>query len=126
VLLVGALVIYAAVHLTKAGVDRPRPAFPLSATSGSSFPSGHAAYSSAYVALALAAAIAVPGLVRRVGLLMLGLLLAVVIGLSRIYLRAHYWSDVAGGWGLGFGAFGLCAVAAMVVVHVRQNHGAPS
>jgi len=91
-----------------------------------SFPSGHAAYSSAYVALALAAAIAVPGLVRRVGLLMLGLLLAVVIGLSRIYLRVHYWSDVAGGWALGIAVFSLCAVIALVVGHMRQNGRPPS
>ena len=33
--------------------------------------------------------------------------LAAAIGLSRIYLRAHCWSDVAGGWGLGVGVFGL-------------------
>ena len=47
--------------------------------------------------------------------------LAVAIGLSRIYLRAHLWSDVAGGWGLGVGIFGLLAVVAMVVDHMRHN-----
>jgi membrane-associated phospholipid phosphatase len=38
-----------------------------------------------------------------------------------MYLRAHYWSDVAGGWGLGFGIFGLCAVVALVVLYMRQT-----
>ena len=35
------------------------------------------------------------------------MVLAAAIGLSRVYLRAHYWSDVAAGWGLGAGIFGL-------------------
>ena len=43
------------------------------------------------------------------------------VGMSRIYLRAHYWSDVVGGWGLGFGIFGLCAAVALVVVHLRNT-----
>ena len=49
--------------------------------------------------------------------------LAAAIGLSRIYLRAHLWSDVAGGWGLGVGIFGLLAVIAMIVDHMRHNVG---
>jgi membrane-associated phospholipid phosphatase len=49
------------------------------------------------------------------------LVLAAAIGLSRIYLRAHYWSDVAGGWGIGFGVFGLLGVVALVVDHIRHN-----
>ena len=48
-------------------------------------------------------------------------MLAAAIGLSRIYLRAHYWSDVAGGWGLGVGIFGLLAAIAMVVEYMRHN-----
>ena len=43
------------------------------------------------------------------------------IGLSRIYLHAHLWSDVAAGWGLGVGVFGLLAVIAMIVGHIRNN-----
>ena len=36
------------------------------------------------------------------------IVIAVAVGLSRIYLRAHYLSDVVGGWGLGAAIFALC------------------
>jgi membrane protein DedA with SNARE-associated domain len=119
VLIVGFLVIYAAVHITKGIIERPRPVDPIVDTSGSSFPSGHAAYATAWVAAALM-------FTRRLGLASAALVtvavaLAVAIGLSRIYLRAHLWSDVAGGWGLGVGVFGLLAVIAIVVEHMRHN-----
>jgi membrane protein DedA with SNARE-associated domain/membrane-associated phospholipid phosphatase len=115
----GFLLIYLAVHVTKAGIDRPRPTAPLVDTDGSSFPSGHAAYSAAWVAAALM-------FTRRLGLASAALVtgavvLAAAIGLSRIYLRAHLWSDVAGGWGLGVGIFGLLAVIVMIVDHMRHN-----
>jgi membrane protein DedA with SNARE-associated domain/membrane-associated phospholipid phosphatase len=119
VLVVGFALIYVSVEIAKAGIDRPRPDAPAVDTSGSSFPSGHAAYSTAWVAAALM-------FTRRLRLASAALvtgavLLAVAIGLSRIYLRAHLWSDVAGGWGLGVGIFGLLAVIAMIVDHMRHN-----
>ena len=52
-------------------------------------------------------------------------MLSAAIGLSRIYLRAHYWSDVAGGWALGVGIFGLLAAIALVVEYVRHNEREP-
>src|SRR3982751_1529677 len=44
-LVLGFVLIYAAVHVTKGLIDRPRPPDALVETAGSSFPSGHAAYS---------------------------------------------------------------------------------
>jgi membrane protein DedA with SNARE-associated domain/membrane-associated phospholipid phosphatase len=118
VLLLGFALIYAGVHLAKAGVDRPRPAAPLTEASKSAYPSGHAAYATAWIAAAVV-------VTRRLGLvatLVAGAIaLAAAIGLSRIYLRVHYWSDVAGGWGLGVGIFGLLAAIAMLVQHMRHN-----
>jgi membrane protein DedA with SNARE-associated domain/membrane-associated phospholipid phosphatase len=119
VLVLGFALIYAGVHLAKAGIDRPRPAAPLTETSRSAFPSGHAAYATAWIAVALV-------FTRRLGLVSAALVtgaivLAAAIGLSRIYLRVHYWSDVAGGWGLGVGIFGVLATIAMLVQHMRQN-----
>ena len=36
-------------------------------------------------------------------------------------IRDSYWSDVAGGWGLGAGVFGLCAAIALIVAFLRHN-----
>lgn len=46
---------------------------------------------------------------RRRGLIVLGIAVwVVVIGLSRVYLRAHWLSDVIGGWLLGAAYTSLC------------------
>jgi undecaprenyl-diphosphatase len=120
-LVIGFLLVIATVHETKAGVDRPRPSGQLTNTVGSSFPSGHAAYSTAYIAMAVIAWRLVPGFARRALVILAAGLLSVSIGLSRIYLRDHYWSDVAGGWGLGCGIFAALAVVALVVLYFRNT-----
>ena len=120
-LVVGFGLIYIGVHLAKAGIDRPRPDGALVETDGSSFPSGHATYATAYVAMAVIAARVVPGAAGKVGVVLVSLVLAAAIGLSRIYLRAHYWSDVVAGWGLGFGVFAAVAVIALFVSYFRHN-----
>lgn len=121
VLVIGFAIAYAGVHLAKAGIDRPRPPRPLDSTSGSAFPSGHAAYATAYVAMAVVAARALPGTASRAALVLAAIAVAAAIGLTRVYLRAHYWSDVVGGWALGFGAFGTVAAMALLVSYIRQN-----
>jgi undecaprenyl-diphosphatase len=122
VLVLGTGLIYAAVHITKAAIDRPRPPDPLVETSLSSFPSGHAAYATAYIAVALILTRRL-GVVANATLVTVAILLAAVIGLSRIYLRAHYWSDVAAGWGIGCGIFAALAAIALIVNYVRHNGG---
>jgi membrane protein DedA with SNARE-associated domain/membrane-associated phospholipid phosphatase len=123
---VGAILLYVAVHVTKVEVDRPRPFGGLIDVEGRSYPSGHAAYSTVWVAAALAIARVVPGMASKATLVGAALGLAVAIGLSRVYLRVHYWSDVAGGWGLGAGVFGLCAAIALVVAYLRHNGRQPA
>jgi membrane protein DedA with SNARE-associated domain/membrane-associated phospholipid phosphatase len=116
----GFVLIYAVVHVTKGAIDRPRPPRPLTDTSGWSFPSAHAAYATAWVAATFV-------LTRRfrllggVALMTIAIVLVAAIGLSRIYLHAHYWSDVAGGWGIGFGIYGALAVILMIVDYIRHN-----
>jgi undecaprenyl-diphosphatase len=108
-------------HVTKAAIDRPRPSGSLIDTIGSSFPSAHAGYSTVYVAMAAIGWRVVPGFTRRALVVLGALLLSASIGMSRIYLRAHYWSDVAGGWALGAAIFGACAVVALVVMYMRDT-----
>jgi undecaprenyl-diphosphatase len=123
VLVVGFGLTYVGVHLAKAGIDRPRPAQPLDYTTGSAFPSGHAAYSTAHVAMAIVVARLLPGLASRAALVVAAIAVAAVVGVTRVYLRAHYWSDVVGGWALGAGVFGAVAALALLVSYIRQNGG---
>ena len=124
VLVIGLLLTYMGVHVTKNAIDRPRPVNPLDDITGSSFPSGHAAYSITYVAMAVIAARVLPGFASRAALVLGSIVLAAVIGLTRVYLRAHYWSDVVGGWALGAAVFATVATLALLISYIRQN-GAP-
>jgi undecaprenyl-diphosphatase len=120
-LVAGFALVYAGVHLTKAGIDRPRPDGALDPTDGSAFPSGHAAYATTYVALAVVNARVLPNLVSRAAFVLAAVAVAAVIGVSRVYLNTHYWSDVVGGWALGAGVFGGVAAIALLVSYIRQN-----
>jgi undecaprenyl-diphosphatase len=108
-------------HFAKAAIDRPRPVDSLVDTLGSAYPSGHAAYATAYVAMAVIASRVLGGIVSRTALVLAGVIVAVLVGGSRIYLRAHYLSDVIGGYGLGLATFAGCAGIALVVGFIRQN-----
>jgi membrane protein DedA with SNARE-associated domain len=121
VLLAGSMLVYAGVRITKAAVDRPRPTGSLVDAAGSSFVSGHAAYSTVYVALAVIAARVLPGLASRAALVVAAIVVAAAVGASRVYLGVHYYSDVLAGWALGAFVFSTCAVVALVVSYVRQN-----
>ena len=126
VLVAGLAVVFLGTDALKAAVDRPRPAGSIVATTGSSFPSGHAAHAMLYPFLAVLAAKLAAGLRARWRSVILasGFLLAAVVGLTRVYLRAHYMSDVNGGWALGAAAFAGAGALAMVVVHLRDTSGA--
>jgi membrane protein DedA with SNARE-associated domain/membrane-associated phospholipid phosphatase len=126
VLVVSVIAISALVHITKGAVDRPRPPTPLTGSAGSAYPSGHAAYSTIYVAMAVIAARVLSGAVSRATLVLIALALAAAIGASRVYLEVHWASDVAGGWGLGAAIFGLVGAVGLVVGYVRNNGTAPT
>jgi membrane protein DedA with SNARE-associated domain/membrane-associated phospholipid phosphatase len=128
VLVAGLAITYVGVHELKHAVDRPRPEGGLVTAAGSSFPSGHAAYSTFYVWLAVTIVMRLrPGMARGAVVVVTGIALAALIGLSRVFLEVHYLSDVSAGWALGAGAFSLCAAVALVITTLRQNApGAPA
>jgi len=120
VLIAGLAIVYLGVHELKDAVDRPRPEGGLVGASGSSFPSGHAAYSTFYVWLAVTVVIRLrPGMARGAVVVSAGIAIAALVGLSRIYLGVHYMSDVYAGWALGAAAFSLCAAVALVASAIR-------
>jgi undecaprenyl-diphosphatase len=88
----------------KAAYDRPRPPGSLISTSGASFPSGHA-IAGAVTAVGLVLVLLPPGRARwrwEARAIAFSFLMA----LSRVYLRAHWLSDVVAGALLG-GALAL-------------------
>jgi len=91
-------------RLVKALVARPRPpaGFALGHFTGFSFPSGHATAAAATwcMAAALAATIA-PTWSRKIAGWTAAVLIAALVGVSRLYLGAHWLTDVVGGAVLG-------------------------
>jgi len=122
VLIAGMLIMIIAVPALKDGFDRPRPEIGLTGADGSAYPSGHAAYSTLYLMLAITVVVRLrPGMARGTLLLAAGVAMTALIGLSRVYLDAHFLSDVNGGWALGASAFALCSAIALVVTELRHN-----
>jgi membrane-associated phospholipid phosphatase len=112
-LVVGAALAWISVWIVKSVVDRPRPPDPLVHTAGPSFPSAHAANSVGWLALAIALTIVISTRAGRIAVIAAGALLAVLVGLSRIYLRAHYASDVLAGEALSVAMYALATIGAL-------------
>jgi undecaprenyl-diphosphatase len=122
VLVAAVTIIYIGVGELKAETGRPRPTQPEISVDGSAFPSGHAAHAIIFPWLALTLTVRLrPGMAGGTALLVIGIALAAAVGVSRVYLRVHYLSDVTAGWALGVAAFAACGVVAMIVTHLRQN-----
>jgi undecaprenyl-diphosphatase len=103
--------------------DRTRPPGSLVATSGASFPSGHAIAASVTVVAAVIAL--VPAGRRRVLWGAAAVAFSIVMGLSRAYLAAHWLSDATAGILLGTSCALLTALAADQFQR-RHNRGQQS
>jgi membrane-associated phospholipid phosphatase len=91
--------------LLKALFNRPRPLIPLlEPASGFSFPSGHAMSSVTFYGLLIYFIWKQKKLNKpiRIGIVTFLVLFILAIGISRVYLRVHYASDVIAGFFVGF------------------------
>jgi undecaprenyl-diphosphatase len=84
------------------GRERPDLAYRAVEAANASFPSGHAMLS-AVVFLTLGALAARFATLKRVKILAIsaGVLMSLLVGVSRIYLGVHWTTDVLAGWSLG-------------------------
>jgi membrane-associated phospholipid phosphatase len=117
------LVAELAIEVFKAWYDRPRPPGSLVETRGFSFPSGHAVATAA-TAIALVLVLLPPGHRRR-HWEVYAVVFAFVMALSRVYLNAHWFTDVVGGTLLGatvaLGVAGLVTEIRDVAVRRRAR-----
>ncbi|HVV86548.1 MAG TPA: phosphatase PAP2 family protein [Kofleriaceae bacterium] len=116
-LLVGACAIGAGLWTTllKHVYARPRPDFvtQIDPAGGQSFPSGHSTIAAAlYLTLAVMIARTLPQQRLRVFVVATGALLALLIGLTRVYLGVHYPTDVLAGWTIGLAWALACGLLA--------------
>jgi membrane-associated phospholipid phosphatase len=112
-LVAGCGLAWLSVQIVKGAVDRARPPSPLVHATGASYPSGHAANSVGWLALAIALTVLLPSRFRGVAV-GAGLLLMLAVGFTRVYLRAHYLSDVLGGEALAIAIYALAGLIAVV------------
>jgi undecaprenyl-diphosphatase len=110
--------------------DRPRPPFVthLDPQSDESFPSGHSMIASAlYLTLATLIARALPTRRLRVFTIATGAALALMIGISRLYMGVHYPTDVLAGWTVGCAWALMCGIMARKLApKVAEHEPAPA
>jgi undecaprenyl-diphosphatase len=112
----------------KFGYARPRPDLVAHAveTLGSSFPSGHATLSAAtYLTIGALVAHAQERQRVKTYIHVTAILLALLIGVSRVYLGVHWPTDVLAGWCVGAAWSILCVTAASWLTRDRGPTLAP-
>ena len=121
VLVAAFLLTWIAVDIAKEAFGRARPPDAHVETEGLAYPSGHAANVVAWIACAVVLVRGGSSLAARFAVVTAAVVVAAVVGLSRVYLRAHYLSDVEGGWAVAVAIYALLGLVAVAVGHLRQN-----
>jgi undecaprenyl-diphosphatase len=106
-------------------LDRPRPPLVdrLVGVGNESLPSGHATMSAAVIGSLVVLAWAGRSVAARLAIAGAGAAWVVAVGLTRIYLGVHWFSDVLAGWLLGGAWLAVCAVVSAALA--RRRAAAP-
>ncbi len=107
--------------------DRPPEAWRAVETLNASFPSGHALLSAVfYLSIGVMLTRAFPKRRFKAYVLGVALLLTLIVGLTRVYLAAHWATDVLAGWSVGAAwAMALWLVAYAVQRRQAVHTGGP-
>jgi undecaprenyl-diphosphatase len=102
---------------------RPAPENAIVTYGSYSFPSGHTMGTTLLCgSLVIIAATSVDGFGKRAGFFLLGAVWVVVIGATRIYLGAHYLTDVIGGFTAGVAWLAVCWAGVETARRWRRRH----
>ena len=99
---------FVAWNLVKEWEARPRPADGLVDAGGFELPVGARRILGRLRGDRRGRRLRLPAIPVRATLVGAAIVLAAAIGLSRVYLRAHYMSDVIAGWGMAASLFAVC------------------
>ena len=111
-------------HFLKTFYDRPRPdvVAHLDVIHTASFPSGHAMVTTvAYLTLAALVMRFFADWRVRAYVLCVAVFIALIVGVSRVYLGVHWPSDVAAGWALGAAWASLTWLAVTLLALYRKS-----
>jgi undecaprenyl-diphosphatase len=116
-------------NIVKVAVERPRPPSTLwiGDYSGAAFPSGHATQAVAFYGMLAIVLSAKRSLRVRVIVWMSAAVITLVVGASRLYLGAHWLTDVLAGYALGAAwiAF-VAAISLLAMGQVRRRATLPT
>ena len=122
-LVTGWLTVFVLVQITKSAYDRARPPDGLVDAINAAYPSAHAAYSVSLVACATVLVRAGVGWAVRIAAVTVAVCLVAFVAATRVYLRAHYLTDVLGGIALAVAVWSIVGVFALFAGRVRHNVG---